>query len=1034
MKGAVEVPPNHLEITLLGGFSMKVAGKPTVNFSGDRPVSLLAYLLLHRHSPQSRQQIAFTLWPDSSEGQARTNLRNLLFSIRQLLPNADSYLTIDPATLQWGDGTNFTLDVADFEAALAAATVATSTADKISQLETAASLYTGDLLPGHADEWIIPQREELRQSYLHTVHQLLALLEEQQDYGATAHYAQQLLQHDPLDESAYVQLMRMAAHSGDRARVHRLYEVCAAALRRELNIEPSPSTQAIYRSLIQQKVPAMSLSVAPPPPAPAAQMPRPLPASATPFIGRQMELAHVAGLLENPTCRLITIVGPGGIGKTRLALQVAGAFQARFPDGVAFVALDAVTEAIHIHSMIAAALNFTFSGQSDPQAQLFNYLDGKRMLLVLDNVEQLLEEIGLFSDLLQAAATVVLLVTSRERLNLQEEWLFLMDGLPVPQVDDADALDNTGVRLFLQSARRQRPGFVPGRDDLREICRICEMVSGIPLGLELAATWMRMLTCSEIAHELEKGIDFLAISHRNMPPRHQSIRAVFDYSWNLLTPAEQRLFARLAIFQGGFTRQAAQQVTGATLAQLVSLVDKSLIRPVQAGRHTIHELIRQYAANQLADLPDEQEATAVRHSRYFMQMLAQQEAELCSPRQKEVLSHFTAEISNLLRAWDWAAQHQEVDLLRAASWSFWYYFELRGTYQAGERLLQRAEAALQAALSQVEAPPAKLLVTCAKIQSHRAFFLFRCGRSTEALQMADAAVAILRQQRDEDALGDALWTYGAVCWVAGQCAAAADALREALLISRRGNRPWPTVVNTIFLGIMLHELGDYDEAYRLLSEGLAQAQELGDPRPLTFGASFLSRTAQALGRTDQMIALLHERLRQAVDMDDLFGVGISWEQLALGALAMGDLEETYRCFAEGIAIFRDIGDKWSLARVLNHLGDARARAGDVALAEAHYREALAMAIASETWPAIFHALNGLAQIFAREGNLAASWALVTVIQQQPAPPSVQAEVEALRQAIQHNLTPAQQTAVQNWIGKRPLPALIHDILKNKIAM
>lgn len=1026
------VTSGNLVISLLGDFSLAWANKPAIHFAGDRPISLFAYLLLHRHTAVSRQQLAFTLWPDSSDGQARSNLRNLLFTLRQTLAEAETFLVTDSMTLQWRSDAAYTLDVAEFETALSLAKTAVTPQETITYLETAVTLYKGDLLPGNYDDWIIPIREMIRQNYLDALYQLVTLFEGQQAYRAAARYSQRLLRQDPADEAAYVQLMRLHALSGDRAGVRRVYETCVATLRRELDVAPAPATQEAFEHLLRMETPTMAIQKPDDLAVPTAPAPRPLPTPATPFMGREQELAQLAGLLADDSCHLISIVGPGGIGKTRLALQTAVLNQARFPDGVAFASLAAVNDAIHIVSTIAESLKFTFAGPHDPQTQLFNFLQRKKMLLVLDNVEHLLSEIDVLSHLLQFASQLVLIVTSRERLNLQGEWLFPVDGLPLPVKGEA-AMRYAAVRLFLHNANRLRPDFVADDEDMQAICRICTVVDGMPLALELAATWIRTLSCREIAVELEKGIDFLSASHRTVPSRHQSISAVFDYSWNLLSKEEQIFFTKVAYFRGGFSREAAQQVAGGASLQLISsLVDKSFIRPTQYGRHTIHELVRQYAANKLEAQPLLHNETAARHSAYFLQFIAQHELIICSPQQKIGLQRFSADFNNLLLAWEWAAQHQELHSLRISSWTFWYSFELRGTYQEGEDALRRAESILKASMAQQDAVSEQLAVLCARLQAHRAFFSFRCGRNNEALTALTEAIAILRQHSDEDALADALWTYGAVSWVVGQFAPAADALREAQILSLKFKRSWPIIVNRIFLGIVLHELGDYDEAYHLLSEGLAQAQELGDPRPITFGTSFLSRTAQTVGHTDEMIALLQAGLAQAVEMNDRFAIGLSCEQLGQVAMVMEQPEEAYRYFGESVALYRETGDSWSLARVLNHRGDAHKQLGALEWAEADYREALATAVASETWPFAHHALLGLAQISEKQDNFRTVAAMTTVLLQQSTAPTLQAEAEALWQAAKTKLALQEQTAVQTWMGERPLSSLASDILENRL--
>ena len=1027
------VTSGNLVITLFGDFSLAWANKPPIHFGGDRPISLFAYLLLHRHTAVSRQHLAFTLWPDSTDSQARANLRNLFFTLRQSLADADSFLAADSMTLQWRDTAPYTLDVAEFETALLLAKTAVTPLETIAQLEMAVTLYKGDLLPSNYDDWIIPIRETFRQRYLDALYQLVTLFEAQQDYRAAARYSQRLLRQDSLDEAAYVQLMRLHALSGDRAGVRRVYETCLTTLRRELDVSPAPTTQAAYEQLLRLETPITGVQIPENLSVPTAPAPRPLPTPAIPFMGREFELAQIGELLADDTCHLISIVGPGGIGKTRLGLQTAVIHAGLFPDGVAFVSLAAVTEAIHIVSAIAESLNFTFAGPHDPQTQLFNFLQRKKMLLVLDNVEQLIAESELLSSLLQTATRCVLIVTSRERLNLPEEWLFPVDGFPLPVGGKMDVIEYAAVRLFLHNATRLRPDFVADEADLKAICQICALVDGMPLGLELAATWIRLLSCTEIAEELEKGIDFLTASHRTVPARHQSITAVFDYSWNLLTPEEQQLCTELSIFRGGFTREAAQQVaSGATLQLLLSLVDKSFVRPAQNGRHTIHELVRQYAANQLEAQPDRQQVTAARHCAYFLQLLAQHEAIICSPQQKQSLLQFTADFNNLLAAWEWGALHQELHGLRRASWPFWYSFELRGTYQEGEDALKRAETILQSTMRQQNKVTDELCVLCARLQAHRAFFSFRCGRNEEAIEALQEAIATLRQYDDEDALADALWTFGGVGWVVGHFSQAAAALREAHKLSLKFRRPWPIIVNRIFLGILLHELGDYEEAYALLSDGLAQAQELGDPRPIAFGTSFLSRTAQTLGRTDEVIALLQASLEQAVEMNDRFAIGLSCEQLGQVAFLMEQPEEAYRYFGQSVALYRETGDSWSLARVLNQQGDAHMRLNALELAQADYREALAMAVASQMWPFALHALHGIAQIFAIGKRFFWVSALTAVILKQSPAPTLQTEVETLRQVAQKKLTRHQKTAVHRWIGERPLPSLADDILQNKL--
>src|SRR5512135_1763447 len=413
-----------------------------------------------------------------------------------------------------------------------------------------------------------------------------------------------------------------------------------------------------------------------------------LPVIPTPLIGRGREVAELSQLLRDPQCRLLTLVGPGGIGKTRLAIETASNLQDAFADGVHFVPLASANSARFIVPAIADSVGFAFhhASHADPKTQLFDYLKEKQALLLADNLEQLLTEpdIELLAELLAHAPRVKLLVTSRESLGLQDEWVFEVQGLPVPESIDAEAsAQNTSVELFLQRARRAYVGYNATPEDYPAIVRICQLVDGNPLGLELAAAWVRTLSCDEIAQEIERGMDFLSVSARDLPARHRSMRAVFDHSWKLLSEEEQGVLLRLSVFQGGFRREAAEVVAEATLSVLSTLVTKSLIRRSGAGRYDLHELIRQFAAEQFAERPEEQTATQARHGGYYLTFFSQADGRLRSSAQRETLAELTAEMDNFRSAWDWAVTHGEFTLIEQSMRTFFMLYDGRGWFQEG---------------------------------------------------------------------------------------------------------------------------------------------------------------------------------------------------------------------------------------------------------------------------------------------------------------------------------------------------------------
>lgn len=415
-------------------------------------------------------------------------------------------------------------------------------------------------------------------------------------------------------------------------------------------------------------------------------------------------LADMLTRLLDPACRLLTLLGPGGMGKTRMALEIGRQLEqqngASELDGVYFVPLQPLNSPDLIVHAIAEALDLQFYDGQPPDYQLIDYLKSRRVLLILDNFEHLLDGAELMSNLLAAVPHVRFLVTSREALNLHEEWLATMPGMPYPaDADDPHFADYAAVRLFRQHATRVRPDF--SLDAEREsVARICHLVEGTPLAIEMAACWVRALTCAEIATEIERGLDILQSPSRNTPTRHRSMRAVLDQSWALLSGDDQCAMAWLAIFQGRFTRHAAEQITGATVHELTTLLDKSWLRRSElAGGYEVHELLRQYAAEKLIESGDG-EAAHLAHTRYYAAFMHQREVDLKGRRQLEALREIAAEIDNVRAAWQWAYQQADLDAVDHMLESLYLYFDMTERFIEGVGVFRGAHEALAPMMDQ----------------------------------------------------------------------------------------------------------------------------------------------------------------------------------------------------------------------------------------------------------------------------------------------------------------------------------------------
>jgi predicted ATPase len=658
---------NLLTFRLLGKPQVSRGGAVVTGFISAKVQALLFYLVatgrLH-----TREALAGLLWGHMPEAQASKNLRNALSNLRALV---GEHLLITREEVTFNRDSPYWLDVEVFLSALA------DMGNKdLGALHRAVELYQGDFLEGFYvaealdfEEWAAGRRSLLKGMMLQALHTLVAGHLEREEYAAGLEYGNRLLALEPWREETHRHMMLLLARSRQRSAALAQYETCRRLLAAELGVEPMPETTALYQRLKATAAP------------PAHN----LPPQPTPFVGREAELAEIARFLNNRDAPLLTLVGPGGIGKTRLALQAAArcvdpdvAFETRFAHGVFFVPLaplGAAERGAAQASLIAAmadALPFSFQGPIHPQAQLLNYLREKRLLLILDNFEHLAGEARQLGDILQLAPGIKVLVTSRVRLNLREEWLLEVTGLDYPPVDPLSGAPRLAERapeaysalaLFGQQARRVQTGFTLSGEDTTHIARICQLVEGVPLGIELAASWLRVLSCSEIAAEIERGLDFLTSSLQNVPERHRSLRAVFDHSWNLLSPPEQALFRQLSVFRAGFQREAAARVVGASLPLLAGLADKSLLRRSAAGRYEVHELLRQYVEEKLQQRPDEYRQVHDAHCRYYAELMSQHQAQLKGEEVQTALSALSAERENVRAAWNWAVEHRRVDEL-----------------------------------------------------------------------------------------------------------------------------------------------------------------------------------------------------------------------------------------------------------------------------------------------------------------------------------------------------------------------------------
>lgn len=806
----------ELSLFLLGPTRVQL-NETDIEIKPRKALALLIYLALGRER-HSRDYLATLLWPNSDYRRARRSLRNRLSELNRAL--GGDWIEADRQSI--GLQAGFWLDVTEFQRNLAQGT------GNPQALVAAVDLYRDDFLAGFTlpdcpqfDEWQFFQRESLRQALASALERLVSILSSRNDYETAVPYARRWLALDPLHEPAHYQLVQLYAQAGQRTAALRHYDQCRQTLENELGISPSPETRALYEDIKAGRAIGRN----------RRSRPRHnLPVQTTTFIGRETEVADIKRLLlEERGCRLVTLVGPGGIGKTRLALAAATQTLDAFSDGTFFVSLVSISEVEFIVPAIAEALSFTFSGSADPRRQLLNHLRQKQLLLVVDNFEHLLDGANLLARILIRAPAITLLTTSRQPLDLREEWLYEVQGLRFPEgSSQASEFANTfastnsysAVELFSQRARQIDVHFAPSAAEAAAIGRICQLVDGMPLGIELAAPWIRTLSCGEIATKIERTLDFLTSSLRNIPERHRSLRAVFEQTWEGLTSEEQAILQRLSVFRGGCTREAAEQVAGATPTLLSSLVDKALLRRTNRGQYELHALLSQFATEKLLASPDNHKRTLHHYCRYYAALLHGYELENKRDLASTVgtLSNTLADWRNIQAAWRQTLAYPLISEIGQFAYflSLFYYF--RGLVHQGEETFSLARAHVE---THKEAVSPIVLV---RVLTHYSFFCMSLTNLEQARELLEEALA-LSSALDEEVHGaDIGLMLHFLAWVTrlqGHPAKASGYLQQSMAACERANYQLGVWMCTCMKGELEYDAGNYDSARHYYEQGLS---------------------------------------------------------------------------------------------------------------------------------------------------------------------------------------------------------------------
>ncbi|GAB4263109.1 MAG: BTAD domain-containing putative transcriptional regulator [Candidatus Promineifilaceae bacterium] len=944
----------QLAINLFGGLEIKLNGIPVEGFISSKVPALLVYLAVTRRAHQ-RDTLSTLLWGEMGDTEARRNLRQALSNLRKFFA---SFLLISQESVQFNPGTSCYLDTDAFDHAL-----------ETGDLPTATKLYRGNFLAGFRirqspefEEWVLTQQIQYHERAMRAFQDLCDAYTGRGEYSLAIDTANRVLALDPWREEAHRRLMLLQARAGQYTAALAQYRTCATILQSEFGAPPSRETRRLYERILA-----------------ASQAPRHnLPGAVTGFVGRTAELAEIRRLLASPNIRILSILGPGGVGKTRLALEAAAACETLFLNGVWFVPQDRDVPPTRNHLILALAevVGCPLTGDRPPAHQLVEFLQSKELLLVVDNLEEWLEPAAWFSELLAQAPEVKILATSRQRLNLQAEQVYHLEGLP--SEDPAKPKEEApAIQLFIRRARRMQPSFTPSVTDFVAISHICQLVGGLPLGIELAAAWVSQMSCAEIATQIEASLDFLQSTYRDSLPRHTNLRGVFEWAWERLTAEEQAIFRTLAVFSGPFSRQMALDVAGTPPSILATLVDKSLLWQ-RADLYQLHEFARQFGLEKLR-LAGRLEAAQAGHARAYATWLACQCARLVGKEQADALSEVAREFANVRQAWFWLVGSADVAGLVEAMEGVYHFLAIRSRFFEG---LEMFSAARQAIEGRLDDSPQTALAYC-RLQSREGRFLAYLSRTAESNDRLLTSLSWLQSLNAPEETAYVLGTLGSNARVLGNLEQAKSYLRESLALYRQTGNLRRQAVAWLDLAGVSFMAADYAEAREGCLAGLDAAELSGDQQTQAHLLTGLSLCCRELGMLEDALAYGSRATMLYETLEDRYGVVQS--TLSMGELnrQMGNLEQARQDCCRAVQVSQEIGFRSGVADGHYRLGQIAGSCGEWESALEHQWAAVEMAQECGELPLVLDALYEIAEILWKVAADDRALALMVWLKNQP---------------------------------------------------
>ena len=860
--------------------AVQLLHSPHILFEGKKlyppkgKTSALLYYLAYTSGWVKREDILYLFWPDLEDSKARANLRQLIRSLKKL-PYCND-LEITDSRLQW----DVTTDVESF-----------LTAIQNDAWANATELYHGPLLKGlrtsaipEFEQWLEIEKQRLLTSYLESVRHFSSQLITQERHKEATQVLHKALEQEPLDKDLLESYIKSVSLTEGETGAKKALEAFQNSLEQSLGFVMNTQdlnnilTVATSNTAVQKTTAILD--------SPAINN---LPNSNTEFLGRQLEKEQLSSLLANKSTRLITIWAMGGMGKTRLAIAVAQEQIELYQHGACFVAFASLDNPHMMLYQLADALGFQFYGKESTETQLFNFLANKNMLLILDNLEHILESTYLIGKLLEAAPHLQVITTSREILNLQAEHIFELKGLSFTNKSDAK-------ELFVSVAKRRIHSFKLNKENSDYIDYICELVRGMPLALELAASWLTLLSPQAIVEELEKNLVGLEGQHRDIPTRHNSLQSVFEYSWSLLSDAEKIALAKLSIFRGGFSREAAQTIAQANLAMLATLRNKSFVQVLSNGRYEQHSLVLQYTSEKFAGL--EQTPTLEQFANYYLELGRNAKTKLQQEEQLIWLARIQAEHDNFLSALNWSLETKNICIGYEIALSLFRYWEVKGLYKVGQTWLQY--------FLDADKTLACKTLRAAALNTVGVFFMYQ-GNFLDGNSFCQQALDLATKISDKETMAWALHDLANFASHQNDYLKAKGLNEESLMLFSELEHAHGIAYVLNQLATNAHAVGDYEQAEALYQKSLKMFQDYGDDVGIASALNNLgfvyidqSRYDKAKLQISQAYSLNQKLLNQR-------GIAASTNHLGLVAYGQKEYVKAKELYLRSLLLHQELG-------------------------------------------------------------------------------------------------------------------------------